>query len=111
MNNRTGSIAKRLNAALVRRRFARAFLMDLVLAVLVIAVWCLTIESTYGGTVTNVQERWFAGYEWVDDHLTEYLQTDGSIRGLIRPDGLIFAERCTVLPSAMPPMRKARRES
>lgn len=90
MNNRTGSIAKRLNAALVRRRFARAFLMDLVLAVLVIAVWCLTIESTYGGTVTNVQERWFAGYEWVDDNLTEYLQTDGSIRGLIRPDGLIF---------------------
>ena len=90
MNNRTGSIAKRLNAALVRRRFARAFLVDLVLAVLVVAVWCLTIESTYGGTVTNVQERWFAGYEWVDDNLTEILHEGSSIRELIRPDGLIF---------------------
>ena len=87
MNNRTGSIAKRLNAALVRRKFARTVLLDLLVAVLVIAVWCLTIESTCGGTVTNVGERWFAGYEWVDDNVTEFLQTDGSLRGLIRPEG------------------------
>jgi len=90
MNNRTGSIAKRLNAALVRRKFARTVLLDLLVAVLVIAVWCLTIESTCGGTVTNVGERWFAGYEWVDDHVTEFLQTDGSLLRLIRPEGLIF---------------------
>ncbi len=89
MNNRTGSIAKRLNAALVRRKFARILLLDFAVALLVIAVWCLTIESTCGGTITNVRERWFAGYEWVGDNLTEFLQAD-SIRELIRPDGLIF---------------------
>ncbi len=90
MNNRTGSIARRLNAALVRRKFARTVFLDLIVALLVIAVWCLTIESTYGGTITNVRERWFAGYEWVDDNLAEFFQTNGSVRDLIRPDGLIF---------------------
>lgn len=92
MNNRTGSIAKRLNAALVRRKFACAFFIDLMVAVLVIAVWCLTIESTHGGKITNVDERWFAGYEWVDDNLAELLQTSGNLRELTRAGGLIFRE-------------------
>ena len=90
MNNRTGSIAKRLNAALVRRKFARAILLDVAVALLVLGTWCLTVESMSGGTVTNVSERWFAGYEWVDDNLTEFLQTNGSLLELIRPEGLIF---------------------
>lgn len=90
MNNRTGSIAKRLNAALVRRKFFYTLLIDLAVAVLVVAVWCLTIESTCGGTVTNVRERWFAGYEWVDDHVAEFFRTNGSVRELTTADGLIF---------------------
>lgn len=90
MNNRTGSIAKRLNAALVRRKFARTVLVDILIAVLVIATWCLTIESTCGGKITNVRERWFAGYEWVDDNVVEFFRTNGSVLGLTPSDGLIF---------------------
>jgi len=90
MNNRTGSIAQRLNAALVRRKFARTVFFDLLVAVLVIAVWCLTIESTCGGTVTNVRERWFAGYEWVDENVVDFFQTNGSVLELIRPERWIF---------------------
>ncbi len=90
MNNRTGSIAKRLNAALVRRKFARAFFIDLLVALLVIAVWCLTIESTCGGKIFNVHERWFAGYEWVDDNVAEVFRSNSSIRELTPADGLIF---------------------
>lgn len=91
MNIRTGSIARRLNAALVRRKFVRTFLTDILVALLVVAVWCLTIESTCGGRITNVGERWFAGYEWVDDNVTEFFRTKGgSIRELTPADGLIF---------------------
>ena len=92
MNNRTGSIAKRLNAALVRRKFFHTLLIDLAVAVLVIAVWCLTVESTCGGEISNVGERWFAGYEWVDDHVSEFLRSseNGLDGGVLREAEGIF---------------------
>lgn len=90
MNNRTGSIARRLNAALVRRKFFRTVILDILVAVLVTAVWCLTIESTCG-SIADVQERWFAGYEWADDNVVEFFRTKGgNIRELTPSDGLIF---------------------
>lgn len=73
MNNRTGSIAKRLNAALVRRKFLRTILLDIVIAFLVLGTWCFTVESYYGGHVTNVTDRAFVGYEYADDHLAELI--------------------------------------
>ena len=90
MNNRTGSIAKRLNAALVRRKFFHTLLIDLAVAALVIAVWCLTIESTCGGEFSNVSARWFAGYEGVDDHVAEFLRSSGTVRGIFRGVGYCF---------------------
>lgn len=59
--SRTGSIAKSLNAALMRRRFLKSVLGDIAVALLVLAVWCLTVEGAYGGRVFNVSGRTFSG--------------------------------------------------
>ena len=108
MNNRTGSIAKRLNAALVRRKFFHTLLIDLAVAVLVIAVWCLTIESTCGGEFSNVSARWFAGYEGVDDHVSEFLRSSGTVRGIFRGveycftiDGIVHVKSAAGILSAV----------
>ncbi len=50
---RTKSIAKRLNGALTRRKFARALLVDLLVAAIVIVTWCGVTESFYGGTLLS----------------------------------------------------------
>lgn len=68
-NPRTGSIAKRLNAALVRRKFFRTLLLDIAIILLIFGTWCLTVEAQYGGHVTNVSERTLAGWETADDNL------------------------------------------
>lgn len=108
MNNRTGSIAKRLNAALVRRKFFHTLLIDLAVAALVIAVWCLTIESTCGGEFSNVSARRFAGYELVDDHVSEFLQSSGTVRGIFRGveycftiDGIVHVKSAAGILSAV----------
>lgn len=108
MNNRTGSIAKRLNAALVRRKFFHTLLIDLAVAALVIAVWCLTIESTCGGEFSNVSARWFAGYEGVDDHVAEFLRSSGTVRGIFRDveycftiDGIVHVKSAAGILSAV----------
>lgn len=59
--SRTGSIAKSLNAALMRRRFLKSVIGDIAVALLVLAVWCLTVEGAYGGRVFNVSGRTFSG--------------------------------------------------
>ncbi len=94
-NTRTGSIAKRLNAAVVRRKFFAAVIVDIVIAALVIATWCATLESTRGGRLTNVTERRFTGYEYADDNLNQLI---GELSGKIETaqkvdyrDGIIFA--------------------
>lgn len=91
MNNRTGSIAKRLNAALVRRKFLRALLLDIVVVVLILGTWCLTVEAQYGGRVTNVTNRTFVGCEYADDHLTDLLsEVTATPSTVTYDDGVIF---------------------
>lgn len=55
------SIARRLNAALTRRSFAKTILIDLLAAVVVITTWCLTVENANGGSIFNVRSRGFNG--------------------------------------------------
>ncbi len=91
MNNRTGSIAKRLNAALVRRKFFRTLLLDIVVIVLILGTWCLTVESHYGGSVTNVTNRAFVGYEYADDHLNRLIsEVTSAPHSVTYDDSVIF---------------------
>lgn len=53
----TASISKKLNAALNRRKFAKNILTDFCVAVVVILVWVLAVETAYGGMFTNVSNR------------------------------------------------------
>ena len=53
------SIARRLNAALTRRSFAKTVLIDIIAALLVIMTWCVTVESAAAGSIANVSERRF----------------------------------------------------
>lgn len=53
---RGNSIARRLNAALTRRSFAKTLLIDLLVACLVMATWCFTVENSHGGFI-NVSDR------------------------------------------------------
>ncbi len=57
-NTRTGSIAKRLNAALVRRKYLKVFFLDILIALLILCVWGVTVEGENGGRITNVTQRW-----------------------------------------------------
>ncbi len=57
-NTRTGSIARRLNAALVRRKYLKGLLLDILIALLILCVWGVTVEGENGGRITNVSERW-----------------------------------------------------
>lgn len=79
-NTRTGSIARRLNAALVRRKYLKVLFLDLLIALLILFIWGVTIESENGGHITNVSNRWvsvaeteiFPGESWTiptEDHL------------------------------------------
>lgn len=90
-NNRTGSIAKRLNAALARRKFFRTILLDIAVAALILGTWCLTVEATHGGVITNVQNRTFSGGELADDNLTALINTVTTApESLTYSDGVIF---------------------
>ncbi len=72
MNNNTkqtkkrssASISRKLNAALLRRKFAKNILTDIVIALLVIIVWCFATETSHGGFITNVSDRHFAVTEY-----------------------------------------------
>lgn len=55
------SIARRLNAALTRRSFAKTLLIDLLAVIVVMVTWCLTVENTNGGMLFNVRSRSFTG--------------------------------------------------
>ncbi len=57
-NTRTGSIARRLNAALVRRKYLKVLFLDILIALLILFVWGVTVEGENGGRITNVSERW-----------------------------------------------------
>lgn len=86
-----GSIVNRLNAALVWRKFLHAVIIDVVLALIVVATWCLTIESTCGGTVTNVSGRHFAGYELADENLGRIIDDISAKNSVDYTSRLIFA--------------------
>lgn len=90
-STRTGSIAKRLNAALARRKFFRTILLDIAVALLILVTWCITVESQYGGTLTNVRNRTFTGGEFVDDNITELVNTVTTEPSSVTyNDGVIF---------------------
>lgn len=55
----TRSIAKRLNNALIRRRFIAVFLADIVIACAFIVLWCGITESFYCGELTLFRKRDF----------------------------------------------------
>lgn len=58
---RSKSIARRLNAALTRRSFAKTVLIDLLAAAVVMVTWCLTVENANGGSLATVHARSFGG--------------------------------------------------
>ena len=60
----TASISRKLNAALMRRKFAKNILTDILVAVIVVIVWCLSVEAAHGGVLTNVDDRQFAVTEY-----------------------------------------------
>ncbi|MBE6541544.1 MAG: hypothetical protein E7672_03755 [Ruminococcaceae bacterium] len=60
----TASISRKLNAALMRRKFAKNILTDILVVVIVVIVWCLSVEAAHGGVLTNVDDRQFAVTEY-----------------------------------------------
>lgn len=61
----TASISKKLNAALNRRKFVKNILTDISVAVIVILVWVLAVETASGGIITNVSNRYIAVTEQI----------------------------------------------
>jgi len=59
LKKRGKSIARRLNAALTRRSFAKTVLIDFLAALMVLFTWCLTVEGASGGSLSNVSSRRF----------------------------------------------------
>ena len=55
------SIARRLNAALTRRSFAKTILIDILAAAVIMMTWCLTVENAHGGQLFNVRSRALTG--------------------------------------------------
>jgi len=53
------SIARRLNAALTRRSFAKTVLIDIIAALMVVMTWCVTVEGSRGGNLVDVSGRRF----------------------------------------------------
>lgn len=56
----SASISRKLNAALIRRKFAKNIFTDIIIALLVVVVWCFATETSHGGFITNVSDRHFA---------------------------------------------------
>lgn len=76
---RGNSIARRLNAALTRRSFAKTIFIDILAACLVIATWCLTVENSNGAKWAYTQHRSFVADEECDVLYNTY-KTAGDIR-------------------------------
>lgn len=76
---RGNSIARRLNAALTRRSFAKTIFIDILAACLVIATWCLTVENSNGAKWAYTQHRSFVADEECDVLYNTY-KTVGDIR-------------------------------
>lgn len=72
---RGNSIARRLNAALTRRSFAKTILIDILAACLVMATWCLTVENSNGAKLAYTQNRGFVADEKCDVLYNTYRMT------------------------------------
>lgn len=76
----TRSIAKKLNNALIRRRFIAVFLADIVIATAFIVLWCGITESFWCGELTLFRKRDFTNVmDNIGDNTVAYLKGDFSI--------------------------------
>lgn len=92
---RTGSIAKRLNHAIIRRRLFVTLIMDILIAGLVISTWCMTVEKACGGSFNTTYARAFTGYEAVPENVSLIIDSIAGdkldVTGITEePDSLIF---------------------
>lgn len=92
---RTGSIARRINAAQAWRRFGRGILLSVVCTAVLLMAWCLLVEWAHYGGISNVSGREFSGtFVWQDNIeglLNQFSEdtTMFSFREYIRENNLI----------------------
>lgn len=76
-SRQTRSIAKRLNGALIRRRFLAVLVADIVIALAFVVLWCGITESFYCGELALLRRRDFTNVAAsVADNVGSYFRGD-----------------------------------
>ncbi len=96
---RAKSIARRLNFALISRKFLKTLVIDVVAIVIIMAVWCVAVEKQNIGDGGHIRNRRFEGSLNIEKSI-DYLTGIGNEIGGI--EGLTEDEVKTIMKSHLP---------